>query len=144
MFFTLLSPLSRRRFLKELVVMGSASLLLPAQAKLAEAESAHWVIIGPTSRFKTGTITQVTLPDAYENAVIYIRHLGETSYLALSARCTHKGCTVMAEGNQFVCPCHNGRYDKDGKNIGGPPPRPLQALETKIDNQGILSVQVSV
>ena len=46
---------------------------------------------------------------------------------AFSAICTHLGCTVRYEPASRViwCPCHNGMFDLHGRNIGGPPPRPL-------------------
>ncbi len=47
---------------------------------------------------------------------------------AFNAICTHVGCTVefrRAEEDIF-CNCHNGVYDLHGKNVSGPPPRPLQ------------------
>jgi Rieske Fe-S protein len=46
---------------------------------------------------------------------------------AFSAICTHLGCTVRYEPDSRViwCPCHNGMFDLHGRNIGGPPPRPL-------------------
>lgn len=47
---------------------------------------------------------------------------------ALSAQCTHLDCTVQNRPEEGVlwCACHNGRYDLEGKNISGPPPRPLE------------------
>jgi len=59
---------------------------------------------------------------------------------ALSAKCTHEGCTVQyVPGDSIIwCACHNGRYDLDGRVISGPPPRPLPAyaatgtLDTKV------------
>jgi cytochrome b6-f complex iron-sulfur subunit len=51
-------------------------------------------------------------------------------YHALSAVCTHLGCTVQyrPDLDEVWCPCHNGKYSVDGANISGPPPRPLQAF----------------
>ncbi|MBI2881557.1 MAG: ubiquinol-cytochrome c reductase iron-sulfur subunit [Candidatus Tectomicrobia bacterium] len=48
---------------------------------------------------------------------------------AFSAICTHLACTVQyrADLEHIWCACHNGHYDLYGKNIGGPPPRPLPA-----------------
>ena len=49
---------------------------------------------------------------------------------AFSAVCTHLGCTVQyREDLQHIwCACHNGHFDPlTGRNIGGPPPRPLDA-----------------
>jgi cytochrome b6-f complex iron-sulfur subunit len=56
-----------------------------------------------------------------------IHHL-DNSWVALTAVCTHMGCTVAydAAQGQIVCHCHGGRYDAHtGANISGPPPRPL-------------------
>lgn len=49
---------------------------------------------------------------------------------ALSAQCTHLDCTVQNRPDEGVlwCACHNGKYDLDGKNISGPPPRPLEVF----------------
>ena len=46
---------------------------------------------------------------------------------ALTAKCTHEGCTVQyVPGDSVIwCACHNGRFDLDGKVLAGPPPRPL-------------------
>jgi cytochrome b6-f complex iron-sulfur subunit len=64
------------------------------------------------------------------------RHLGIIVLLpngqlrALSAQCTHLDCTVQNRPDEGVlwCACHNGKYDLDGKNISGPPPRPLEVF----------------
>ncbi len=53
------------------------------------------------------------------------------SYRALSATCTHLGCTVQYRSDlrEIWCPCHNGLYDLNGRNISGPPPRPLEVFD---------------
>ena len=50
--------------------------------------------------------------------------------VAFSAVCTHLGCIVQweQEKQDFLCPCHAGRYTADGAVVSGPPPRPLQKL----------------
>lgn len=47
---------------------------------------------------------------------------------AFSAICTHLSCTVQyrIDLGLIWCACHNGRYDLQGRNISGPPPRPLE------------------
>jgi cytochrome b6-f complex iron-sulfur subunit len=49
---------------------------------------------------------------------------------AFSAVCTHLNCTVQyrPDLSHIWCACHNGHYDLNGKNIQGPPPRPLDAF----------------
>lgn len=47
---------------------------------------------------------------------------------AFSAVCTHLDCIVQyrSDTKQIWCACHNGQYNLNGENIGGPPPRPLE------------------
>jgi menaquinol-cytochrome c reductase iron-sulfur subunit len=58
--------------------------------------------------------------------------------VAFSPTCTHLGCVVSWEGNedypnQFYCPCHDGRFEKDGTNVPGTPPlEPLHAYEQEV------------
>ncbi len=55
-------------------------------------------------------------------------------YRAFSAVCTHLDCTVQYRSDEKLiwCACHNGRYDLTGKNISGPPPRPLEAFTVNV------------
>lgn len=53
---------------------------------------------------------------------------------AFSAVCTHLACTVQyrADLQHIWCACHNGHFDLSGRNIGGPPPRPLEEYAVHI------------
>ena len=55
-------------------------------------------------------------------------------YHAVSAVCTHLGCTVRyrSDLHQVWCACHNGMYGLDGHNISGPPPRPLESFQVHV------------
>jgi len=45
---------------------------------------------------------------------------------AMSAVCTHAGCTVGYQNGQVVCPCHGATYDsRSGAVTGGPAPQGL-------------------
>jgi quinol---cytochrome c reductase iron-sulfur subunit, bacillus type len=57
------------------------------------------------------------------------------SVKALSATCTHLGCQVRweREKKQFLCPCHGGAYDAQGRVLDGPPPRPLDSVDVRVD-----------
>ncbi len=63
----------------------------------------------------------------------------------LSAVCSHLGCLVnfQKDKGEFVCPCHGGRYNSSGKNIGGPPPAPLTRFPVMTEG-GMLLVGVKV
>jgi cytochrome b6-f complex iron-sulfur subunit len=58
---------------------------------------------------------------------------------ALDAKCTHAGCNVNFGGDKITCHCHGGVYDLSGKNIAGPPPRPLTPLRAFEEN-GVIYV----
>lgn len=61
---------------------------------------------------------------------------GHQTVHALSATCTHLGCQVRwdAESTKFRCPCHGGVFDVNGAVVDGPPPRPLDRVEARIDS----------
>ncbi len=60
-------------------------------------------------------------------AVVLQPKAGE--FVALTAVCTHLGCIVkwLPDKDEFLCPCHGGRYSPTGKVLGGPPPAPLES-----------------
>ena len=61
---------------------------------------------------------------------------GEGNYRAFAATCTHLNCTVQYRDDtrQIWCACHNGIYDLNGKNVSGPPPRPLEEYTVNVAN----------
>jgi cytochrome b6-f complex iron-sulfur subunit len=94
-----------------------------------------------------GAVSEVTLPKADElpkgSATIFkfgnkpamLIHLPNGEWTALSAVCTHLACTVQyePEKERIYCACHGGTYDPaSGKNVSGPPPRPLDRFQVKV------------
>jgi cytochrome b6-f complex iron-sulfur subunit len=59
---------------------------------------------------------------------------------AFSATCTHLDCTVQyrKDFGTIWCACHNGKYDLNGRNISGPPPRPLDEFRVVVQGDDIL------
>ena len=57
-------------------------------------------------------------------------------------RCTHLSCAYHweAAARQFLCPCHNGLYDLDGRVVGGPPPRPLDVYPVTVEDGALFIV----
>jgi len=62
------------------------------------------------------------------------------TYRAFSAVCTHLNCTVQyrAELHEIWCACHNGLYDLEGRNVSGPPPRPLEVFEVHVQGEDVV------
>jgi cytochrome b6-f complex iron-sulfur subunit len=60
--------------------------------------------------------------------------VGEGEYRAFSATCTHLSCTVQyrTDLHGIWCACHNGMYDLNGRNVSGPPPRPLENYQVHV------------
>jgi cytochrome b6-f complex iron-sulfur subunit len=62
-------------------------------------------------------------------AVIYNR---EGDIVAYSLVCTHLGCTIEVDGNEFACPCHGSRFDKNGMVLKNPAQKPLGKLRVDV------------
>ena len=87
------------------------------------------VVAGKVSELPAGGVRIVNLPEG----PVILESVG-TEIRAFSAICTHLGCIVQWHDDKksFVCPCHGGIYDYNGKVTFGPPPRPLDVVETKV------------
>jgi len=150
---------SRRTFL----ALGSGLLSLVIGAILAvpmigfvlapvfQRRKSKWVKLGPVKELPQGTPMKFTysfpttdgwLLKVARGTVYVLTDDGET-YTVLSNVCTHAGCGVRWDEKQrvFQCPCHNGRFNKFGKVISGPPPRPLKRFPHKVE-AGTLLVEL--
>jgi Rieske Fe-S protein len=74
--------------------------------------------------------------------IILVRTEDE-KFHAVSAVCTHLECIVQykKETSQIWCACHNGMYDLKGRNVSGPPPRPLKEFVVSIVKDEIVITQ---
>lgn len=59
--------------------------------------------------------------------------------LAVDLKCPHLGCTVSANPDGFVCPCHGSRFKSDGELLKGPAARGLERLEVA-EHDGVLTI----
>ncbi len=102
---------------------------------------------------REGAVTEVTLKDAQKlapgSALMFkfaskpsmLIHHDDGTWTALTAVCTHLGCTVHyeAENKCIRCACHGGVYDpKTGGNVSGPPPKPLKQYAVTVTDVAVV------
>lgn len=138
--------LDRRSFINLLLGLGgtgaTAAIVYPVLSYLVPPKIREPKI----TSLKAGTTNEFALNSAKiirfgRKPVILIR-TDSGNFVALGATCTHLDCIVQyqAARKQIICACHNGVYDLQGRNISGPPPRPLDEFVVKIiDNEIIIT-----
>ena len=94
---------------------------------------------GPPSSFDLGSIED--LPD--ERQTIYpeipaVLFRNGNNFRAMSLRCTHLGCTLEEEGDQYICPCHGSVFSSAGAAIKGPALEDLPEIKIEISEEGHL------
>jgi Rieske Fe-S protein len=68
---------------------------------------------------------------------IILVNVGNGSYRAISAVCTHLNCSIRLTGNVLQCPCHGSTFDFDGNAVRGPAQRPLRIYQTEVSDSGL-------
>ncbi|HLA97092.1 MAG TPA: ubiquinol-cytochrome c reductase iron-sulfur subunit [Anaerolineales bacterium] len=146
------SRLSRNGFVKAVTVaIGSIMgfvLGLPAIAYLISPgmsadDNEVWIPVGPLEKYPSGFPTRFsftrTRVNGWEKTAlsygVYVLRKSDDQVIVYSDICTHLGCRVKwrAELQEYVSPCHDGHFDIDGKVTKGPPPRPLDRFESKVE-----------
>ena len=90
---------------------------------------------------RAGSLSSLAVGDArllqHGNDPVFVVRASETQVVALSAICTHMRCVLRweRETGTIRCPCHDGRFDRNGNPISGPPKRalPQYAVEVRAD-----------
>lgn len=154
------SDLSRRDFTKATTALvggfmaaaiglpAMGYLLAPALRKTAEGA---WVSLGKLNNYPLNIPTLFQFARTSENgwertAMSYgafIVRTDPTKVRVFSNICTHLACRVSWHPNiqNYVSPCHDGHFDRLGNVVSGPPPRPLDEFNTKIE-EGNLYIQL--
>lgn len=117
---------------------------------LERSATDDWIHVGAASKVELGapTLFKVKIQRKSgwivndEELSIYVRTDDGRTFTAMSNVCTHLGCRVRwaADRKQFFCPCHNGVFDQEGNVLSGPPPKPLNRYEVKVED-GQLSIR---
>ena len=154
-----ISAASRRSFLGVLLGLGSVFMgtllavplmrfaLFPLLRRTTQLKSSP---VGDLSEFTSLTepvmrTVQIEQVDGWRKAVsekaVYVVKDTAGQLAVLSSICPHLGCSLpwVDEKSEFVCPCHLGRFAQNGKLLGGPPPRGMDLLESRVEN-GVLQV----
>lgn len=155
-----LPDVSKRSFLAGLLAAGSATvgalLAVPLvrftlHPLLSRTTEKSWSDVGQADEFQNLSapvkkLVSIEQRDGWRKTVIekpvYVSKDAHGQLIVLSAVCTHLGCTVPwnEKENKFVCPCHLGMFATDGTLLGGPPPRSMDRLQTKVES-GVLKIQ---
>jgi len=131
--------MDRRGFFKKLrwffYALFGAVLALPALSFVTYRKK----------RTRTVVFTVSEQTDHYFKQGVFLIREGE-AFSALSAKCTHLGCTVRFDQHkkQFVCPCHQSVYDAVGKRVAGPARDDLQVLPVTLRENRDIEVVVEV
>lgn len=74
----------------------------------------------------------------FGNEPVILLRAGPDDYRAFAATCTHLDCIVEfhEKEKRIWCNCHNGEYDLQGRQIAGPPPKPLATFAVALIDQG--------
>jgi menaquinol-cytochrome c reductase iron-sulfur subunit len=128
--------------LASLAALGAAIPLVAYFIRPARPDAPAWRDVGAVADFPIGETRKVVYPDpdpdpwegmAVRNAA-WVRRESEDHFVAFSVYCTHTGCPVnwVDDARLFICPCHGGIFDNEGRVSAGPPPRPLDRAPVRI------------
>jgi cytochrome b6-f complex iron-sulfur subunit len=136
--------MERRDFLKRVVKVSLALLILglpsaavylyPTRLRHRKLQYIHLMDEDDLPRRGVKRVNyQYSLDDRTMTNRVFIAVTAKGT-VAFSPVCTHLGCFVNWDGGrqEFLCPCHGGKYTISGEVTAGPPPRPLTELPLRI------------
>lgn len=134
------NPTGRRRFLDYLLGTSAVATMAAILYPIFKFMSPPPIIEAMQNSVEGGKLAELPVNSGKifkfgsKPGILVRTETGELK--AFSAVCTHLECIVQyrPDTKQIWCACHNGQYNLSGKNIGGPPPRPLE--EYKVNTRG--------
>jgi nitrite reductase/ring-hydroxylating ferredoxin subunit len=140
---------ARRELAKFLVLTSGA--FAAGQAFIAAQHLVRSRRQAPEARQKVASLREVPVggvssfayPGEHDPCVLV--RLPDGELVAFSQSCTHLSCAVIPKMDEgvFVCPCHEGFFDlRTGRNIAGPPPRPLDRVVLQVDGDAVYAIGV--
>ena len=138
----------RRHFVNSLLGSGilatAASIFYPIFKFVIPPETAESAVMSATAgRLEDIQPNNGKIFQFGEDPGLLVR-TAEGELRAFSARCPHLNCTVQYDSDQrqIVCACHGGVFDLNGKNIAGPPPKPLTAYNVNVRGDEVIVSRV--
>jgi len=135
---------SKRTFLKFILSGGlialAGSILYPLFAYLKPPKQGEVEV----TSVKAGKVGELAMDSGkivkFGTKPVILLRSAAGEFRAFSATCTHLDCTVQykKEMGLIWCACHNGKYDVNGRNVSGPPPRPLDEYRVVVQGDEIL------
>jgi len=140
------ADVSRRDFIKVTTTivggvvaagLGVPAIIYQLDPAFKAGASEGWVPVGKVADMKIGTpypfyFTRVQVngwerTSTGHGGFALLQSADPNDILVLNSRCTHLACTVNwdPEAQEYICPCHDAVFSKDGAVVSGPPPRPL-------------------
>jgi cytochrome b6-f complex iron-sulfur subunit len=105
---------------------GSAPALTTVSASFVNG----LVTLTITAESPLAKVGGAALVQSGAGAFLVVRTAQDT-FNAMTATCTHEGCTINEFGSQtFVCECHGSQFSTAGAVVRGPATRPLQRFTT--------------
>jgi Rieske Fe-S protein len=136
--------IDRRKFLNTLLGLGGIggilSVFYPVFSYLIPPKSSEPKVNSVKAGMNAGFPDNSSKIIKFGRQPIILVKTEDGQYKALAATCTHLGCIVQykQDTKQIWCACHNGIYDLNGRNISGPPPKPLEEYEVKVVKDEII------
>ena len=134
---------TKRDFLKYILggsfVAWIGTILYPLVAYLKPPKQAEVEV----TSVKVGKLQDIEIESGqivkFGNKPVILVRAANGELSAFGATCTHLDCTVQFRKDMGViwCACHNGKYDLTGRNIAGPPPRPLYPLRVVVQGEEV-------
>jgi len=140
----------RRRFINWLFGTSFGALILSVIYPVIRFITPPRIAEASTNEVEAGDTTDLQFREKGfkiirfgQEPVIVVR-AAENEFRAFSATCTHLDCVVGFERERSLlwCNCHGGAYDLNGRNVAGPPPRPLTPYTVNVVKKGGASIVV--
>lgn len=139
-----LPPVNRRHAINWFLGTSFGALIASIIYPIARYVTPPKIAEASTSQIEAGDVNDAQLREKGFKIIrfgaepVILVKAGDNDFRAFSATCTHLDCIVgyQKEQARMFCNCHGGAYDLTGRNVSGPPPRPLTPYKVNLVAKG--------